>query len=117
MPTHDEYWQALQAKVCTRCLDGGGDGSCRIAGDGMCAMKAYLPNIVGAINTVYSHSVVPYEEQLRKSVCNSCIHQSPGGHCALRDEVECALDRYFPLVVEVVEEMQQRSHKVGNPGA
>jgi hypothetical protein len=113
MPTHDEYWEALQAKVCTRCLDGSGDGNCRIAGDGFCAMKIYLPNIVDVVNSVYSHSVVPYEEQLRKVVCRSCTHQSAAGTCSLRDEVECALDRYFPLIVEVIEEMQKKSHLPG----
>ena len=110
MPTHDEYWQALQAKICVKCLDGDGDGNCRIADDGFCAMKAYLPQILEAVNSVYSHSIVPYEEQLRKSVCSKCTNQSVNGPCLLREEVECALDRYFPLTVEVIEETQKRAH-------
>lgn len=113
MPTHEEYWEALQAKVCIKCLDGNGDGDCRIAGDGFCAMKIHLPNIIEAVNSVYSHSIVPYEEQLRNKVCSTCTHRSADGHCSLRDEVECALDRYFPLIVEVIEETAKRSHIAG----
>jgi hypothetical protein len=114
MPTEEEFWQALQSKVCLRCLDGDGNGNCRISRDGFCAVKAYLPQILDAINSVYSHSIVPYEEQLRKKVCDACVNQSKQGHCFLRDEVECALDRYFPLIVEVVEETQRRSHLVAS---
>lgn len=114
MPTHEGFWDALQSKICVKCLDGNGNGDCRIAGDGFCAMKAYLPQILDAVNSVYSHSIVPYEEQLRKKVCGACANQSPQGQCQLRDEVECALDRYFPLIVEVIEETQKRSHLPGS---
>lgn len=110
MPTHEQYWEALQSRICVKCLDGGGDGSCRLAGDGFCAMKLYLPAIVDAVNSVYSHSIIPYEEQLRKNVCSACVLQSADGRCSLREEVDCALDRYFPLIVEVIEETQKRSH-------
>ncbi|MBX2990184.1 MAG: hypothetical protein KF749_03340 [Bacteroidetes bacterium] len=110
MPTREEYWEAFQARICVRCLDGSGDGHCRIAGDGFCAMKEYLPAVIEAVNSVYSHSIIPYEEQLRRHVCGSCKHQSSNGSCSLREEVDCALDRYFPLIVEVIEETQKRSH-------
>ena len=108
MPTEQEFWQALQSKVCVKCLDGDGNGNCRIGGDAFCALKSYFPAILETINSVYSHSIVPYEEQLRKNVCGTCVKQSVTGQCQLRDEVECALDRYFPMIVEVIEEMQKR---------
>lgn len=114
MPTQEEYWEALQAKICVKCLDGGSDGSCHIAGDGACAMKAYLPTIIDAVNSVYSHSMLPYEDQLRQKVCGTCMHQSQEGQCKLRNEVDCALDRYFPLIVEVIEEAQKRAHVGGS---
>ena len=108
MPTEQEYWEALQAKICSRCLDGDGKGECLISREYFCAMKTHLPLIVDAINSVYSQSMEPYEEQLRKTVCANCVHQSMAGECALRDDVECALDRYFPLIVQVIEETQLR---------
>jgi hypothetical protein len=110
MATPEDYWQALQAKVCVKCLDSDGLGNCRIGDDGFCAMKTYFPKILEVVNSVYSHSIVPYEEQLRQKVCATCTHQNSLGQCTLRDDVECALDRYFPMIVEVIEDTQKRAH-------
>jgi hypothetical protein len=114
MPTQEDYWQALQTKICSKCLDGDREGNCRIDQNGFCAMKVHFPAIVEVVNSVYSHSIVPYEEQLRKKVCGTCTYQSTSGLCAMRDEVECALDRYFPLIVEVIEETQRRAHSAAS---
>jgi hypothetical protein len=106
MPTEQEYWEALQAKICAKCIDGDGHGECRIAAGRECALKTYFPQILDAVNSVYSPSIEPYEEQLRAKVCGVCVHQSAGGTCHVRESVECALDRYFPMIVQVVEETQ-----------
>jgi len=106
MPTDQEYWEALQARVCAKCLDGDGKGACFIAQDRECAMKKYFPQILEAVNSMYSPSITPYVEQLRSRICAACAHQTPAGVCTLRNEVECALDRYFPLIVQVIEEVQ-----------
>ncbi len=109
MSLQEEFWEKLQTKVCVKCLDGDGQGNCRIAGNGFCAMKTYLPLILDVVQSVNSDSIVPYEEQLRKRICGACEFQSQEGSCVLRNEVECALDRYFPLIVEVIEENQIRT--------
>lgn len=106
MPTEQEYWEALQARICVKCADGDGDGGCRIASDRTCAIRTHFPRIIESVNSVYSASIEPYEEQLRKRVCGVCEHQSAEGTCHLRNDVECALDRYFPLIVQVIEETQ-----------
>ncbi len=112
MPTYDEYWEAVQQKICAKCLDGDGAGGCRIGRDEMCALKAYFPTVINVVNSVYSHSIVPYEEELRRRVCAVCRHQSGEGICHVREQVECALDRYFPLLVEVIEDTQRRAQHV-----
>lgn len=119
MPTADEYWQALQKRICVKCLDADARGNCYISKDGFCALKSYFPKIVDVVNSVYSDSIVPYEELLRTRVCHECKHERKDGTCKLREEVECALDRYFPLIVEVIEETQMRvrlasANKVGS---
>ena len=106
MSTELEYWEALQSKVCAKCLDGDGKGGCRIAPDQECAMKKYFPQVLETVNSMYSTSIAPYVTQLRSKVCAVCTHQSDEGKCTLRDEVDCALDRYFPLIVQAIEEVQ-----------
>jgi hypothetical protein len=56
--------------------------------------------------------MIPYEEELRKRVCFHCKNQTSDGRCSLRENVECTLDRYFPLIVEVIEETQMRERLV-----
>jgi biotin carboxylase len=106
MPTSEEYWEALQRKICVKCVDGDGSGSCLIAPGSDCAMKTHFPQIIETVNSVFSPSVEPYVEQLRKKVCAVCTGQSSEGSCRLRSETDCALDRYFPLIVQVIEETQ-----------
>jgi biotin carboxylase len=106
MPTSEEYWEALQQKICAKCIDGDGTGACLIAPGSDCAMKRHFPQIIETVNAVFSPSIEPYVDQLRKKVCAVCTGQSPEGACHVRDETECALDRYFPLIVQVIEETQ-----------
>lgn len=116
MPTYDEYWEAVQHKICVKCLDGDGVGGCRIGKGEMCALEAYFPTVISVINSVYSHSIIPYEEELRRRVCSVCRNQSGEGLCHVREQVECSLDRYFPLLVEVIEDTQRRAQQVGERG-
>jgi hypothetical protein len=115
MPTAEQYWKALQERVCSKCIDGDGAGGCRIAPERECALKLYLPQILEAVGSIYGNTMQPYEEQLRNKVCGTCIHHSPDGSCHLRDDVECALDRYYPMIVSVIEETQLRERLRQNP--
>jgi hypothetical protein len=113
MLTEAEYWEALHERICTKCVDGDSKGGCTISDDRECSLKKHLPLILRAVNSVYSKSIGPYEEQLRSKVCSQCSEQSADGNCTLRATVECALDRYFPLIVQVIEETQlnKRLHR------
>lgn len=113
MGTQDEIWEALQGRVCVRCLDGNGHGECRIAQDGFCALKAYFPSVLDVVSSVQSSSILPYEEMLRLRVCSRCKNQSSTGECFLRRYADCALDRYFPLIVEVIEGTRHRMALAG----
>lgn len=113
MPTHEEYWESLQAGICAKCIDGDGRGNCRIGNEETCALKRFLPEIVEVVESTYSGSMDPYVEALRKKVCTACLHQSFSGSCSLRKDLACALDRYYPLIVQVIEEtrLQERLRK------
>ncbi len=106
MPTNEEYLSALEQRICAKCVDGDGSGQCLIAPGRECALRSRFPQIIETVNAVFSQSVEPYVDELRKRVCALCTEQTPEGTCALRDETECALDRYFPLIVQVIEETQ-----------
>jgi hypothetical protein len=118
MVTEQEYWEALQARICATCSDREPGGACGISDDRECSLKKHLPLILKAVNSVYSTSIGPYEEQLRNKVCGVCASQSADGRCTLRSNTACALDHYFPAIVKVIEETQvdKRLHRRGFAG-
>ena len=100
----DQYWKAIQARVCHKCIDGDGKGNCMLPHDQLCALKEFLPQIVRTITSVKSDSIEDYVAVLRESVCSRCVEQDADGFCKRREIVECALDRYYGLVIQVIEE-------------
>ena len=96
-------WEDVQLRICRKCIDGDGRGNCRLPVDEECALQANFSLIV---ETVARSSSPDYEscvETLRSTVCTTCIHQDAKGNCWKRNRLDCALDRYYPLVLEIVE--------------
>jgi len=111
----DKFWPVIQDKVCRRCIDGDGQGNCRLALSRVCELKEYFPQILNVVNSVSSDQMMDYVLRLRVHVCSECSHQTPDGQCRFRDKVDCALDRYYPLVVQAIEEVKQleKARKAG----
>jgi hypothetical protein len=107
--TLDEYWEAVRGRVCVRCIDSNGAGNCLLTGEHECGLKLHFPKIVGTILAVRSETIEPYIDALRKNVCSGCRHQSPDGSCMFRANLDCGLDRYFPLIIEAIENVRTLS--------
>jgi len=101
----DQYFQAIQQRVCSRCIDTDEKGNCMLHYDEMCAVEEFLPEIVQAIQQVKSDKVEDYVVKLRDIVCTQCKHQEEDGTCVVRNNLDCGLDRYFPLIIEAIEEI------------
>lgn len=99
----DKYWEAIQKNVCAHCIDSDGKGFCRVASATECGLKQFFPAIVNTVLSVQSENLGPYVRALRENICSVCEHQSADGACLVRAEVECGLDRYFPIIVESIE--------------
>ena len=105
----DKYWRAVQSRVCVKCIDGDGHGNCRLSSEDACGLKLHFPRIVETVLAVQSNTIEPYIEALRQHVCAECKHQSADGTCTIRTHVDCGLDRYFPLVIEAIEEVRSET--------
>jgi hypothetical protein len=106
-PRNLAYMEAIRRRVCAVCLDGRDDRSCGLTGR-TCAVEEHLPQVVRALSAVSSGNMQDYEEALRAQVCSRCDHQDDRGVCRLRDRADCALDAYLSLVLDAVEEVNQR---------
>lgn len=102
--TTDKYWQAVQSRVCVKCIDSDGYGNCRLSGAEECGLKVHFPEIVETVLSVQGDGIEGYVEALRQNVCAHCKNQSADGKCMFRTNLDCGLDRYFPLVIEAIED-------------
>ncbi len=96
-------WEQIQDRVCRKCIDGDTRGGCRLPVDQMCSLKEFFSEIVRTVTSIHSESLQDYVDALRSHICRTCEHQYANGTCRKRDVLECALDRYFPIVVDIIE--------------
>ena len=102
------YRDAIRRRVCSPCLDGRGDGTCGLSGR-TCALDVHLPRIVEAILAVDSTRMDDFIAAIEAEICAGCESRGSGGACRLRDQGDCALATYLPLVVDAVEEVHQKT--------
>jgi len=96
------FREAIREHVCGVCLDQRDDGSCGLTRR-VCAIDRHLPRLAEVLSQIQSSRMDEYEAAVRAEICGTCPEQEAGGRCALREEVECALFAYLPLVLEAIE--------------
>lgn len=101
----ESYWELVREKICRKCIDGDGKGNCRLPVGETCALQVFFPEVVHTIQNVQGSSYDDYVKALRQNICRTCEHQLADGSCFKRDALECALDRYYPLLVTIIEEL------------
>lgn len=99
--------RALRRRVCSVCVDRNVDGSCDLNAQHECVLFDRLPQVAKSILLVQNGRIEDYISAIRENICAQCFHQRLDGSCDKREEVRCALDRYLPLVVDVIEEMRE----------
>ncbi|MCU7490063.1 MAG: hypothetical protein ACM3UR_16060 [Bacteroidota bacterium] len=99
----DKYLKAIRQNICSICADSNDLGKCSLTQDEVCALEAYLPQIVEIVHSIDSSDIQDYVNVLRREVCSECRTQEENGYCYLREDVNCSLDRYFPLIVETIQ--------------
>lgn len=98
-------WSLVQDKICRKCIDGDGRGNCRLPKGESCALQQFLPAIIETVQAIDWAPYEAYVNALRANVCSQCKEQNASGVCVRRDKLECALDRYFGLVIRVIDEV------------
>ena len=97
----DEYRAALQAEVCSRCIERRPDGPpCAPLGKA-CGIERHLAGIVEICRTTDSALIDPYIEKLHDTICVDCEYRE-------KPTCPCPLDYLLQLAVETVEKVQRR---------
>lgn len=103
----DKYLSAIRQNICSICADSNDLGRCNLTDDEVCALEVYLPQIVEIVHSIDSQNMQDYIDALRKEICSECRTQKDDGYCYLREDVNCSLDRYFPLIVETIQKADE----------
>jgi hypothetical protein len=66
-------------------------------------LMSRLDEVIRVVEGIRDYSVEPYRERVREIVCATC-RQDASGNCRTRENGLCGLDKYFDVIVAVVEE-------------
>jgi hypothetical protein len=99
-----ELESIVRDKICHVCSDRSTDGACGLEQPSACALFRLFPQVAKAIQSVDSNEITDYIDAIRKGVCSVCAEQAADGSCETRRQVQCALDAYLLLIVDVIEE-------------
>jgi hypothetical protein len=94
-------WESVRMGVCRRCIDGDAMGECRLPNDEVCPLEVNFEAISKTIAAANKYSLESIARDVRGSVCPRCVYGT-SERCAKRDSLECALERYMPVIVERV---------------
>lgn len=101
---YERILERIAGRICKVCAFRGADGECYSPDPEGCAIMRKLDDIIAAVQGIHSDRMDPYVDRLRELVCANCSNQDSRGNCPLRPGANCALDDYFELVVEIIEE-------------
>ena len=106
----------IRNRICGVCSERTTGGECGMEEPAHCALFRLFPEVAEAIQSVKSDDINPYIEAIRRKVCTICADQSSDGSCETREQVQCALDAYLPLVVDAIEEATGKTFNKQNIG-
>ena len=109
MPTnlHSQYLEAIRQRVCAVCLERTAENTCGMPDGAVCPIEPYVDKIVRTVHDVSSDKMADYVAALRKNVCALCPNSQGDGNCPFRQGIQCSLDRYFALVVDAIEDVDE----------
>jgi hypothetical protein len=107
----------VRDRICGVCSDRTVDGNCGLEQPSNCALFRLFPQVAKAIQSVHSNDIADYIRAIRANVCSICNEQMPDGSCEMRHHVQCALDAYLLLIVDVIEEATGRKFDRGGLNA
>lgn len=99
------YREAIREQVCRVCLDQASDGGCGLSRR-TCAIEAHLPRLATVLAGIDSPRMDEYDAAVRAEICPACPQQDAQGTCPVRDDSDCALLTYLPLVLDAVESVR-----------
>lgn len=101
----EKYIKAIRENICSICVDSNEAGDCKLTEKEICAVEMFFPQILDIVKKIDTDDFDVYAKALKEEVCMKCRASEDGQYCYLREDSNCALDRYFPLIIEVIQKV------------
>jgi len=98
----NKYQVALKKHVCSICCDSDDKGRCTLGKEEVCAIDLYTDEMVEIIHNYKNDDYDGLYKEIKEKICKNCKARSEDGHCHLKEDANCSLDRYFYLIVDIV---------------
>lgn len=103
----ERYREALTRHVHSICWNRNLDSQSMINTEADCRIERLLPNLVALAKLVGPGDYATFESALPSTICVTCGNQDMSGDCRVREEAECCLYRYLPLVYDAIHSVDE----------
>ena len=102
------YREALRRRVCAICLDGADDGHCGLESARRCPVDERLVELVDLLVEMRGRHDTRHAAAVEARICSRCTQREASGRCGMREDGQCALAVFLPLIVEAIDELESR---------
>lgn len=106
-PVRERIQERFRNEICSVCIHDLPNGTCEQRWSGACPLLNRTDDLIAAVRQVEADHIDPYIMRVRETVCATC-GANHDGICCLRSDLDCALELYLPLVVEIVKKELER---------
>ncbi|HUN82688.1 MAG TPA: hypothetical protein VMV81_14380 [Phycisphaerae bacterium] len=104
----------LRERLCPVCVRCTMKHTCSLPPDRSCALFEQLPLIVDIVRKTREATIDPYVQAVRGQICSVCRFEDVDGACSMREDIDCALNTYLPIIIDEIEqELDRVRHERG----
>ncbi len=94
----------FEDEICRICVHRTAGGGCSLtADDDKCPVFRWSMELAALVSDIDSDRLADYLDNIQGIVCPQCA-QDETGRCASRDHLDCPVDLYLGLVVDILED-------------
>lgn len=98
----EAYRDAVAKYVHAVCFDRNLDPDSKVDTEATCRIERFLPQMVQLAKAAGPNNMPGFEAAVEQTICRQCGNLDALGVCRVREQAECCLYRYLPLVYEAI---------------
>jgi len=99
------YRDAIAARVHAICLDRNLNPASSLNTESTCRIDQYLSQLIEVANAIGQGDPAAFNAAVEKTICLQCGQLDALGTCRVREQAECCLYRYLPLIYDAIHQV------------